>query len=238
MTDKSQYTARDRAMSLVLAASAAATLWAGTSPPGRADDDDAPPPPPVAPLVTGDMVIPGTATVVQSPDASENKSCNVPSAACVSKPIELPSNVPKVQAVGSYTLQDCPGTFTHKIAFSKTNDAKETRVLAADSEGNALDPSRVRLAFLTTGNENWVFFPGTGKLERVEGWPKVYPAAQRRVAVHPLTDLFGDPAKGPKWLETARQIAVAIAAVVITAGAIVILGPAFLAGAAAVPLAW
>lgn len=236
MTEKSPYTDRDRALSLLVAAATAATLWTGTSPTGRADDGDAPPPPVL--VVTGDMTV-ASATSPQSPLRGDQDPCKEAGANCFTKPVEMQSNVPKVQAVGSYTLQDCPGTFTHKIAFSPANDAKETRVLAADSAGNPLDPSRVRLATLTNGNEIWVFFPGTGKLEKVESWPKVYPAAAPRgVAVHPLTDLFGDPAKGPKWLETARQIAVAIALVVITAGSIVILGPAFAAGGAAVALAW
>lgn len=210
------------------------------APPARADDP-APSTPNVPGVVQPGQTVSGPPVSVATPSVPIAGSLpvgNVPGVGPAGPPVEVKNGMPKVKNVAAYTLDDVPGTFSYKIAFEPVNGIREQRVLAADSNGAALDPSRVRLAFLTTGNQYWVFYPASGKLDSVGAWPTVYPGAVRGVAVHPLTDLFGGPG-GEKWLETARQIAVAICAAVVLVGALVVVAPAaFAAGAASVPLAW
>jgi hypothetical protein len=217
---------------LSFVAGAVATGLVVTSPPAYADDGDTPAPP--APIIVPGNTVQGQATVSDAQPLPSAPGMTVPDP---NKPVTVQNSTPKVETVAPYSIPDLPGTFTHKVTFFQGNNVKEQRVLAADTNGKALEPSRVRVAYLTEANEIWVFNPGTGTLDKTGQWPTVY-AAPRGVAVHPLTDLFGGPG-GPEWLETARAVAVGIAAAVITGGAVAAFAPgALAAGTAAVPLAW
>jgi hypothetical protein len=188
--------------------------------------DPPPPEPSDGQFVTGTTVL-GEAQAVNQPTAT---TTSTPST------VTVRNSMPTVDDVAPYTIPKLPGTFTKKVQFYQGNLPSEQNVLAADSSGKALDPSRVRIAYHTTSGQYWVFYPGTGTLEQVQAWPKVYPSQD--LAVHQLTSLFGGPG-GPEWLEPVRIAAVAIAAAVITGGAVYVFAPGAIAAAATtVPLAW
>lgn len=201
----------------------------------HADDGDTPSTP--APIVTGET-IQGPPVVVQSPGELKipgGTTVNLPS----SEPIKICSAVtcaPVAEKVAPYEIEHLSGTYNYKLSF-RGDDVAETRVLAADSGGGALDASRVRLAYLMKqSGTKMVFWPATGKIERVSDWPALYPAPVPARAAG-LANLFGSP-EGPKWLEEARMWAVIIAAAVILVAVVVIAGPLAAPVAAAVPLAW
>jgi hypothetical protein len=217
---------------LSFCAGAVAVSLVVTSPPAYADDGNSPSQPII---VTGETVQTQATAVTPQPLPGTPGAPNPNQT-----PVAVQNSAPKVETVPGYSIPDVPGTFTSKITFFPVNPVAEQRVLAADTTGKALDPSRVRIAYLDKNNQLWVFFPGTGRLEKVASWPAVYPgAAQSGPATHTLSALFGGPG-GPEWLEKARVIAVGIAAAVITTGAVALFGvvPTLAAVGSAVPLAW
>lgn len=206
----------------------------------RADD---PPPPLPLQVLTGDPV---RVAVIPAQPGSSLIPPGQPSAIGGPNPLLTgpggPQNAaPKVNFNAGYTIPDLPGTFNAKVEFpGGGSPVAEQRVLAADTAGKAIPANLVRVAYRTNDSAFWVFFPGTGRLEKVGGWPAVYPGiapAGRKLSN--LSDLFGGPG-GPEWLQKARTIVVLIAAAVITGGAVAAFGivPALQAMAMAVPLAW
>jgi len=207
---------------------------------------DEPPPPP--PAFTGDPI-----NITLSPMQTQQGQAGPGGVPDIVGPptirptltgMGLPNlTAPIVHSGQSYTIPNLPGTYTAKVEFpysAGTSSVKEQRVLAADTAGKAMTPNLVRIAYLTQDNNFWVFFPGTGRLEKVSGWPAVYPGiAPPGRQLNYLSDLFAGPG-GPAWLQQARGIAVGIAALVITGGAVQAFGiaPALQTMAAAVPLAW
>jgi hypothetical protein len=143
------------------------------------------------------------------------------------------STAPKVITVPPYTIKNVSGTFTSKIAT--IGPVNQIKVLSADSLGQPIDSSRVRLAYQIqeAGSNLFVFYPGTGRIEGVSAWPVPYSGVQiPGKAIHPLSTLFGDPTKTSPELEYARQVAVGIALAVMTVGAVYVVG-----AAAVVPVA-
>jgi hypothetical protein len=214
------------AVSTVTSAVVIAGLAIASAPAYAQTGDPPPPEPSDGQFVTGTTVL-GEAVAVKQSTATTSSTAST---------VTVRNSAPMVHDVAPYTIKDVPGTFTKKVEFYQGNEPSAQNVLAADSSGKALDPSRVRVAYYTTSGQYWVFYPGTGTLERVEAWPRAYPS--QNLAIHQLTSLFGGPG-GPEWLETVRQIAVGAAAAVILGGAVYAFLPGAIAAAATtVPLAW
>lgn len=223
MSTKSGRLRRYAITTVTTAAVIAGLVIAGA--PAYAQTGDPPPPEPWSvQIVTGPTVW-AEAVVDKQPTASSESGVPTGSSGVSTVSVRGARNSgPTVHDVAPYTLPNMPGTFTKKVQFHQSNGVSAQNVLAADSSGKALDPSRVRTAYHTTLGQYWVFYPGTGTLEQVQAWPRVYPSPPARAA-HSLASLFGGPG-GPEWLDRARKIAVVIAAAVITGGAVAAFPPA------------
>jgi hypothetical protein len=227
MQDGSRPLGRHGSISFLAGAVAAGLVV--ISPPTHADDETTPvPPPPPPDLVITGVTVGGPQQIVEVPQQTLGPKRELPTTPATppKKPDVVAQNTaPKVHTVASYAIPNLPGTFANKVEFYGGDPVTEQHVLAADTTGQAMPPNLVRVAYQTQHNDLYVFYPGTGRFEKVGAWPAPYPGlTPPGQPNHTLAALFSGPG-GPEWLDKARKVAVVIAAAVITGGAVAAFGP-------------